>query len=33
MALSGVQKERIQPEDIFELSLTGEVLRAPRIQS
>ncbi len=30
MAPSGVQKERIQPEDIFELNLSGEVLRAPK---
>lgn len=29
MAPSGVQKERIQPADVFELDLSGEVLRAP----
>ncbi len=29
MAPSGVQKERIQPGDIFELSLDGDVTRAP----
>ncbi|HJK95539.1 MAG TPA: methylthioribulose 1-phosphate dehydratase [Polyangiaceae bacterium LLY-WYZ-15_(1-7)] len=29
MAPSGVQKERIQPADLFELDLEGEVLKAP----
>lgn len=29
MAPSGVEKERLQPEDIFELSLEGEVIEAP----
>jgi len=29
MAPSGVQKERVKPEDIFELSLEGEVLLRP----
>ncbi len=29
MAPSGVQKERIQPEEVFELDLAGEVTRSP----
>lgn len=29
MAPSGVQKERVEPEHIFELDLAGEVVRAP----
>lgn len=29
MAPSGVEKENLQPEDIFELDLTGRVTRAP----
>ncbi|MBV69749.1 MAG: methylthioribulose 1-phosphate dehydratase [Myxococcales bacterium] len=29
MAPSGVQKERIRPEDVFELDLDGRVLKAP----
>ena len=29
MAPSGVQKERIKPEDIYELDLDGQVLKAP----
>ena len=29
MAPSGVQKERIQPQDVFELTLDGDILKAP----
>ena len=29
LCLSGVQKERIQPDDIFTVSRTGEVLSSP----
>eukprot|EP00735_Rhodelphis_limneticus_P015523 TRINITY_DN9811_c0_g1::TRINITY_DN9811_c0_g1_i1::g.4898::m.4898 TRINITY_DN9811_c0_g1::TRINITY_DN9811_c0_g1_i1::g.4898 ORF type:complete len:264 (+),score=12.46,sp/Q54NY7/MTNB_DICDI/59.13/1e-76,Aldolase_II/PF00596.16/3.4e-42 TRINITY_DN9811_c0_g1_i1:69-794(+) len=32
MAPSGVQKERIQPEDIYEMDMGEQVLRAPTIQ-
>ena len=32
MAPSGVQKERLQPEDLFELDLKGNVVEAPEGQ-